>query len=74
MAAGHGGLLAAVRTLLCRRIVVSGVEEDVFRLFLCYLYGGHLETETMTTETLVDLMTVADRLLWILMWIIKEWL
>jgi hypothetical protein len=45
-----------------RRIVVSGVEEDVFRLFLHYLYGGHLVTETMATETLVNLMAVADRL------------
>ena len=59
-AAGH---IAAVKTVLCRRIVVSGVEEDVFRLFLHYLYGGRLETETMATETLVDLMAVADRLL-----------
>ena len=58
---------AGVRTTLCRRIVVSGVEEDVFRLFLHYLYGGHLVTETMATETLVNLMAVADRLLWILM-------
>ena len=44
-----------------RRIVISDVEENVFRRFLNYLYGGPLGTATMETATLIDLMEVADR-------------
>ena len=44
-----------------RRITVSGVDESVFHLFLSYLYGAPLIPATMDTETLVELMTVADR-------------
>lgn len=47
--------------LTYRRIAVPGVDEGVFRLFLRYLYGDPLDTSSMTTETLVDLMAVADR-------------
>ena len=44
-----------------RRIIVSDVEEEVFRLFLYFLYGGSLHSSTMATGTVVDLLTVADR-------------
>lgn len=52
---------ALVSVITCRKIVVPGVDEGVFRLFLQYLYGGPLDTTTMTTEALVDLMALADR-------------
>lgn len=33
----------------------------MFRLFLHYLYGGSLDTSTMTMEDVIELMAVADR-------------
>lgn len=46
---------------LCRRIAIPDVEEDVFRLFLKYIYGGHLDAFHLSTDTLAELMAVADR-------------
>ena len=60
--AGLATVLRLAVVLPCRRIVVSGVEVDVFRLFLQYLYGAPLDAAAMATDTLVDLMAVADRL------------
>lgn len=51
----HDGLLS------CRRINVSDVKEEVFRLFLSYLYGDSLSTVNMALATLAELMTMADR-------------
>ena len=44
-----------------RRIVIPDVEESVFRLFLDYLYGSKLNTSQLPTDTLMELMAVADR-------------
>ena len=51
----------------CRRIAIPDVEEDVFRLFLNYLYGGHLDASHLPTDTLAELMAVADR--WVMVFL-----
>ncbi len=33
----------------------------MFRMFLEYLYNGHLETSEISTEQIADMMTLADR-------------
>ena len=44
-----------------RRIMIYGVEEGVFRIFLHFLYGAALEPDSMALEELVELLAVADR-------------
>ena len=40
---------------------MSDVDEHAFHLFINYLYGAPLSTTEMKTDTLVELMAVADR-------------
>lgn len=44
-----------------RCIVIHGCEETVFRTFLYYLYGGTLDTGTMSTDDIIEVMAIADR-------------
>ncbi|KAG0431659.1 hypothetical protein HPB47_021599 [Ixodes persulcatus] len=44
-----------------RKIVVHDTHPEVFRLFLEYLYRGCLDSRTLTTEQLVELMQLGDR-------------
>lgn len=41
--------------------MVHDCEESVFRTFLNYLYGGTLDTSSMSLDDIVELLAVADR-------------
>ncbi|EDO48402.1 predicted protein [Nematostella vectensis] len=69
----HRVILAA-RCDWFRRALTSGMKESIdkkisipftnpalFKCFLCSLYRGNMETSTMTTEQLVDMLTITDR-------------
>lgn len=42
-------------------MVVQDIEESLFRLFLDYIYGVHLNLGAMTVQEVVELLAVADR-------------
>ena len=46
--------------LMFRCIVIHGTDESVFRTFLHYLYGGHLDTGAMSLDDIIELLAVAD--------------
>jgi hypothetical protein len=46
-----------------KRIVLPGVDQQAFCLFITYLYGGPVGTSSVATETLVELLAVAHGLL-----------
>lgn len=41
--------------------MIHDCEESMFRQFLHYLYGGTLDTSTMSMDDIIELMAVADR-------------
>ena len=43
------------------RVVVQDIEESLFRLFLDYIYGAHLNLRAMPVQEIVELLVVADR-------------
>ena len=43
------------------RVVVQGIEESLFRLFLDYIYGACLNLKVMPVQEIVELLVVADR-------------
>ena len=43
------------------RVVVQGIEESLFRLFLEYIYGARLNLRAMPVQEIVELLVVADR-------------
>ena len=44
-----------------RRIEVSDTEEDTFRKFLNFLYGGNIALEALEVDEVTELLVVADR-------------
>ena len=44
-----------------RCIIIHDCEEVVFRTFLSYLYGGTLDTSSMSVDDIIELLAVADR-------------
>ncbi|CAN8008051.1 unnamed protein product [Ixodes pacificus] len=54
-------LLSGMRESIDRKIVVHDTHPEVFRLFLEYLYRGCLDSRTLATEQLVELMQLGDR-------------
>ncbi|XP_025114825.1 uncharacterized protein LOC112576505 isoform X1 [Pomacea canaliculata] len=54
-------LLSGMRESIDKKIVVHDIQPHVFRLFLEALYSGQLDTSSLTTEHLVDMMTLCDR-------------
>ncbi|XP_013783752.1 uncharacterized protein LOC106467912 [Limulus polyphemus] len=54
-------LLSGMRESIDKKIVVHDSNPTLFRIFLEYLYGGHLETSQLSTEQLADLMQLSDR-------------
>ena len=41
--------------------MVHDVDEAVFRTFLLFLYGEPLDTPTLPTEEVIELLAIADR-------------
>jgi hypothetical protein len=54
-------LQSGMREAKERSIKVSDVDEHAFHLFIKFLYGAPLSMTAMKTETVVELMLVADR-------------
>ena len=54
-------LQSGMKEAIDRRIVVQDIEESLFRSFLHYLYGGHLDLASMSQQEVVELLAVADR-------------
>ena len=55
------GLVQNIVLSFSRCIVIHECEEAVFHMFLHYLYGGTLDTTTMTLNDIIELLAVADR-------------
>ncbi len=41
--------------------MIHGCDESLFRTFLYYLYGGVLDTTTMSLDDIIELLAIADR-------------
>ncbi|KAK3592425.1 hypothetical protein CHS0354_036055 [Potamilus streckersoni] len=54
-------LLSGMKESIDKKITVHDTNPDLFRVFLEYLYSGQMETNDLSTEQLVDIMTLADR-------------
>ncbi|KAK7507206.1 hypothetical protein BaRGS_00001141 [Batillaria attramentaria] len=54
-------LLSGMRESIDRKITVHDIQPALFRLFLEALYSGQLDTGGLSTEQLVDMMTLCDR-------------
>ena len=54
-------LQSGMKEAIDRRIVVQDIEESLFRLFLSFLYGSHLDFGIMSQQEVVELLAVADR-------------
>ena len=54
-------LQSGMKEAIDRRIVVQDIEESLFRIFLKYLYGKHIDLSAISQQEVVELLTVADR-------------
>lgn len=45
----------------CSKIVIHDMDESMFKLFLKFVYSGHLDTSKMSMEEVIDMLAVADR-------------
>jgi len=43
------------------KIVIHDMDESMFKLFLKFVYSGHLDTDKMSMEEIIELLAVADR-------------
>lgn len=43
------------------KIVIYDMEESTFRLFLKFVYSGHLDMDKMSMEEIIEMLAVADR-------------
>ena len=43
------------------KIVINDMDESMFKLFLKFVYSGHLDTSKMSMEEIIELLAVADR-------------
>ncbi|XP_077980159.1 uncharacterized protein LOC144435438 [Glandiceps talaboti] len=54
-------LNSGMREAIHKKITVHDANPELFKLFLQFLYGGHLDTSNLTVEQLADMMSLSDR-------------
>lgn len=45
----------------CRKITIHDTNPEIFSMFLEFLYSGHIQMDSLSTDQLTELLTLADR-------------
>jgi len=54
-------LTSGMKESIQKKMTIHDTSVDMFKLFLSYLYSGHVDTAQLNTEQLSDMMALADR-------------